>query len=88
MNYRMKRPIWVALGLSMLSTRDHAISYLIAASVGAVLVFVGTIIVMPIFLGSTLLQALGTAASLGGLLAVAALWYWLSIRWMDKHGQW
>jgi predicted ABC-type exoprotein transport system permease subunit len=84
----MKRPIWVALGLSMLQTREHAMSYLIAASVGAVLVFVGTIVVMPIFFGSTLLAALETAASLGGLLGVAALWYWLSIRWMDKHGQW
>ena len=83
----MKRPIWVALGLSMLQTREHAMSYLIAASVGAVLVFVGTIVVMPIF-GSTLLAVLETAASLGGLLGVAALWYWLSIRWMDKHGQW
>ena len=84
----MKRPIWVALGLSMLQTREHAMSYLIAASVGAVLIFVGAIVVMPIFFGSTLLAAFETAASLGGLLGVAALWYWLSIRWMDKHGQW
>ena len=84
----MKRPIWVALGLSMLKTREDAKSYLIAAFVGAVLVFVGTIIVMPIFFGWSFLAALGTAASLGGLLGAAALWYWLSIRWMDKHGQW
>ena len=84
----MKKPIWVALGLSMLPTREHAMSYLIAASAGSVLVFVGTIVVMRIVLDSTLLHALETAASLGGLLALAALWYWLSIRWMDKHGQW
>jgi hypothetical protein len=84
----MKRPIWVALGLLMLQTREHAMSYLFAASVGAVLVFVGTIVVMPIFFGSSLLTALETAAPLAGLLGVAALWYWLSIRWMDKHGQW
>jgi hypothetical protein len=24
----------------------------------------------------------------GGLLAVAALWYHLSIRWVDRHGDW
>ena len=63
-------------------------SYLIAASVGAVLIFIGTIVVMPIFFGWSLLTAFETAASLGGLLCAAALWYWLSIRWMDKHGQW
>ena len=63
----------------MLQTREHALSYLIAASVGAVLVFVGTIVVMPIFFGSTLSAALETAASLGSLLGAAALWYWLSI---------
>ena len=72
----------------MLQTRELAMSYLIAASAGAVVVFVGTIVVMPILLGSTLLAALETAALFGGLLGVAALWYWLSIRWMDKHGQW
>ena len=43
---RMRRPIWVAAGLLMLRTREQAISYLVAASVGAVLVFVGTIVVL------------------------------------------
>jgi hypothetical protein len=24
----------------------------------------------------------------GGLMAFAALWYYLSIRWVDRHGSW
>lgn len=84
----MKRPIWVEVGLFMLRTREQAISYLVAASVGAILVFVGTIVVLTILLGSPLVYALVRAGLLGGLLAVAALWYWLSIRWMDTHNRW
>jgi hypothetical protein len=25
---------------------------------------------------------------LGGLLVLAALWYYLAIRWVDEHGNW
>lgn len=84
----MKKPIWVQVGLFMLQTRDQAVSYLVAAAVGSVLVFVGSLVVMTMVLGSTLLYALGTGVVLGGMLAVAALWYWLSIRWMDTHNRW
>jgi hypothetical protein len=84
----MKRPIWVEVGLFTLRTREQAISYLVAASVGSVLVFIGTIVVSTILLGSPLVYALVKAALLGGMLAVAALWYWLSIRWMDTHNRW
>jgi hypothetical protein len=84
----MRRPIWVRLSLAMLPTREHAVSYLMAAAVGAVLVVIGTIVLLPLILGVTFLHALETAASLGSLLGLAALWYWLAIRWMDKHGQW
>jgi hypothetical protein len=84
----MKRPIWVEVGLFMLRTREQAISYLVAASVGSVLVFVGTIVVLTIVVGSPFVYALARAAVLGGMLAVAALWYWLSIRWMDTHNRW
>ena len=72
----------------MLTTREQATAYLVAALVGAVLVFVATIILMPIVLKTTLMQALEAAAGLSGLLAAMALWYWLSIRWMDWHKQW
>ena len=84
----MKRPIWVELGLFMLRTREQAISYLFAAAAGAVLLFVGTIIVGTIVLDYPVLYALGAAVLLGGMLGVAALWYWLSIRWMDTHDRW
>lgn len=69
----------------MLRTREQAVSYLLAAAVGAVLVFVGTIIVGRIVLGYSLLYAVGAAALLGGMLGVAALWYWLSI--LDGHSR-
>lgn len=72
----------------MLRTREQAISYLIAASVGSILVFVGTIVVLTIFLGFPLIYALVRATLLGAMLALAALWYWLSIRWMDTHDRW
>lgn len=72
----------------MLRTREQAISYVVAASVGAVLVFVGTIVVLTFLVGSSLIYALVRALLLGGMLALAALWYWLSIRWMDTHDRW
>jgi len=72
----------------MLRTREQAVAYLVASSVGSVLVFVGTMALMPIFLGSPLLHALVRAAELAGILAAWAALYWLSIRWMDKHGRW
>jgi len=72
----------------MLRTREQAISYLVAASVGAVLVFVGTIVVLTFLLGSPIVYALVRAVILGGMLALAALWYWLSIKWMDAHDRW
>ena len=84
----MRKPVWVQLGLFMLRTREQAVSYLVAASVGAVLVFVGTIAVMTMVVGTPILNALGMAALVGGMLAVAALWYGLAIRWMDLHDQW
>jgi len=84
----MKRPIWVELGLFMLQTREQAVSYVIAAAAGAVLLFVGTIIVGTFVLDYPLLYALAAALLLGGFLGLAALWYWLSIRWMDTNGGW
>ena len=84
----MRKPLWVKLGLMMLATREQATTYLVTALIGAVLVFVATLVLMPIVLKTTLLQALETGAGLGGLLALMALWYWLSIRWMDRHNQW
>ena len=27
-------------------------------------------------------------AFIGGLMVFAALWYYLSIRWVDRHGAW
>jgi hypothetical protein len=72
----------------MLRTREQAISYLVAASVGSVLIFVGTIVVLTILLGSPLIYSLVRATLLGGMLALAALLYWLSIRWMDTHNRW
>ena len=84
----MRKPIWVKLGLMMLTTREQATAYLVAALVGAVVVFVATMVLMPIMLKTTLMHGLEAAAGLGGLLAAMALWYWLSIRWMDRHNQW
>jgi hypothetical protein len=28
------------------------------------------------------------AAWVGGVLVFAALWYYLAIRWVDRHGRW
>ena len=84
----MRKPLWVKLGLMMLTTREQATTYLVTALIGAVIVFVATLVLMPIVLKTTFLQALETAVGLGGLLALMALWYWLSIRWMDRHKQW
>ena len=84
----MKRPIWVAIGLFMLETREQAMMYLVASAVGSVLVFVGTMVVMPVFFGFPHLRTVVGASLLGAILAAWAGLYWLSIRWMDKHGSW
>jgi hypothetical protein len=71
----VERPTWVKAGLWKVRTRAAAW----------------------VFVGLSLVLALGSAAYgtsdpfffvMGGVFAATALWYWLSIRWVDRHGDW
>ena len=69
-----ERPLWVKLGLWGLPNRVSAW----------------------VFFWLSLALAAGCVAYgfrdgrffLGGLLVFAALWYYLSIKWVDQHGSW
>jgi signal peptidase I len=69
-----ERPFWVRFGLWGLSTRASALMFCWLC---------------------VLIAAAATVYSLwdprffaGALLGLAALWYWLAIRWVDQHGGW
>jgi hypothetical protein len=72
---REERPMWVKVGLWKVRTRTTA------------WVFVGLSLVLALACA-----AYGTSEPffffIGGYLVFAALHYWLSIRWVDRHGDW
>jgi hypothetical protein len=71
---RSKWPLMVWLGLVGLPTRRSAWAFFwLSAALGAGFTAYGFL--EPIFF-------------LGSLMLVAALWYFLSIRWVDQYGSW
>ena len=83
-----KRPVWVVVGLLGVATRRQAMAWFrgtMTASIVAIpLVF---FMLYRSFAFSVLVSALGAAVIHLGL-ALAALWYWLCIQWMDEHDGW
>jgi hypothetical protein len=67
-------PGWVRVGLWGLSTR------------GSAWAFVGVSLALPA--GCVAYGFVDPRFFLGGALVLAALWYYLAIRWVDRHGQW
>jgi hypothetical protein len=73
----IKKPIWVKLAISGLSSRITAwicfwLSILLMASVAIYTIWLG-------WLQGSLLSI---------LFIVAPVWYYLAIKWMDKNNQW
>jgi hypothetical protein len=67
-------PMWVQLGLWGLPNRASAWAFFWVSLTLAV-GGVAAVFVHPLF-------------ALGGLMVFAALWYYASIRWVDRHDQW
>ena len=70
----LRRPAWVKLGLWGLTTRGAALGFTWFSLALAAACGVIGFWYAPVWAGL--------------LLAFAALWYWLSIRWVDKHEGW
>jgi hypothetical protein len=67
-------PMWVRLGLWGLPDRSSAwVFFWVCIALAVASVAAG--FVHPLF-------------ALGGLMVFAALWYYASIRWVDRHGRW
>ena len=71
---RSKWPVMVQLGLWGLPSRWAAWGFF-DLSVAVAVSCIAYGLVEPLFF-------------VGGLLLFAALWYYLSIRWVDRHGTW
>ena len=71
---RSKWPLFVRLGLWGLPTRASAWSFCILSLLLAV--------------GCVAYAIVDQRFIIGGALFLAALWYYLSIRWVDEHGRW
>ena len=67
-------PLWVFFGLSAINTRKGALILFGAC-------FACGVILIPV---SYYLKDWSWA----GLTFVVAFWYWLCIRWVDKHATW
>jgi hypothetical protein len=71
---RSERPLWVRIGLWGLPNRAWAWA------------FVG--LSVAIAAGSVAYGFIDGRFFIGGLVVLAALWYYLAIRWVDRHGGW
>lgn len=71
---RSQWPVMVRLGLWKVPTRNAVWSYFWLSVVLAV--------------SLTALGLIYRAALMGSLMALAAFWYYLAIRWVDQHGGW
>jgi len=74
-NRKAERPLWVRVGLWGLHSRTSAWAFLwlaVALAIGSV------------FYGVTR----DSRFIVGAVFFLAALWYWLAIQWVDRHGSW
>ena len=69
-----EQPLWVQIGLWGLSSRASAWDFF-WISIAIAVVFIVYGLYDTRFLG-------------GGIMLFAALWYYASIRWVDRHGGW
>ncbi len=67
-------PVWVRIGLWSLSSRASAWAFFWLSLALAV--------------GSVAYGLLDPRFFLGGIMVLAAVWYYLAIRWVDQHGRW
>lgn len=68
------RPPWVEVGLYGVSSRGAALAFLWISVALAVVCLIAGFFFLPLFLGA--------------LFGVAALWYWLAIKWVDQNDRW
>lgn len=76
-------PILVRLGLAMIHSRAAAWNWFwLSASLGLLFLFFGVALAFYhlFFFGAGVLAAIA--------MGLAALWYYLSIRWVDRHDDW
>ena len=69
-----KRPLWVRVGLWGLPNRASAWAFVWLSIVIAA--------------GCVAYGFVDWRFFSGGVMVLAALWYYLSIRWVDRHGRW
>ncbi len=69
-----QRPLWVKLGLWGLPTRASAWAFFWLS--------------WGITVGCVAYGFWDRRFFFGGLLVLAALWYFLAIKWVDQHGSW
>ena len=83
-----RAPVWVRVGLFGVRTRAQAIGWLVASAVGAALLGVLVAVAVAIALGFGLVASIAAGVASAGTLSLAALWYWLALRWMDANDGW
>ena len=80
MDRKDNMPLWVFLGLLNLETRKAALLL-----VSCALVFGLVFLPLPYLLDDWNWM---DVVNWSGMMFAITLWYWLSIRWVDKHSSW
>lgn len=86
MSSNEKLPIWVFLAFSSINTRKAAL-WLIGSCLAFTLYCVPWVV---LFAGNELVASLFLIDdwSWVAMMVPISIWYWLSLRWMDRHAAW
>ena len=71
-----------------IKTRATAKIWLLASIIGSILFALLVILVFKKVLDAPILISILFGSSGAAMLLLATLWYWLCIRWMDRHDGW
>ena len=84
----MVKPYWVQIGMLGIKTRAVAKIWLLASIVGSILFALLVVLVFKKVLDAPIMISILFGSSGAAVLFLSSLWYWLCIRWMDKHEGW
>ena len=83
-----RKPVWVQIGLLGVGSRRQAMVWFTGTLGASILAIVAIFVLVYVVLQLPLLIAALAALGVHVCLSLAAFWYWVCIRWMDRNDAW